>query len=480
MAAAERLPADTERTTAESATWEHLFSARGRALELDSQYAAALANYQAMAQPSAALGNRHLALSASLAMSQLYATATPLFDPPQAERLTQAALAEARALGDEAAEAKILWTQLNLYRLTRRFQAARECGERSLEIARRLGLTGQAALAMNDLIHVYTDLGLWPAAEQAASEAHRLWGELGNTAMLADSLSTAAFTNTFVGKLALALAMAREAHTLTLAIDNLWGQAYSLSAMGWAYWYTGHPDQALTATEACIRVGQQAGYLGVEGYDRARLAYMYSELGDTALAQSLAQQAAQAIHIVETVGIGTLSLVQIHLDLRGGDVVQAAARLAAIAAALEQPPHWEVGPLLQAQSDAAPGLQGDPSRALTVTEAHVARLRALGLRVALPEALIGLARALLTLGRASEARVALLEALGHAQAMEAIMLEWPVRYALGQLERAQGSAAAAEPHWARAREIVRVIAERMPTPALRQSFLARPEVQALS
>ncbi|MEP7358124.1 MAG: hypothetical protein ABI847_12845, partial [Anaerolineales bacterium] len=278
-----------EQSRANADIWEHLYSARGRALELNSQFPEALANYEAMAQRAEALGSRRLALAATMAMGQLYSTATSLFDPIQAERLSETAMDQARALGDEAVAAKILWNQVNLYRFTGRPEAARASGEQSLALAQRLGLHSQEALAANDLIHVYTDLSLWPEVENAAAQAGRLWTQLGNTAMLADSLSTTAFSYTLVGKVEAALRRAEDAHQLSLAIGNLWGQAYSLAAMGWAYWHTGSPDRALETTIECIRVGRLAGYLGVEAYDVARLAYIYEALGADDQARPLAE-----------------------------------------------------------------------------------------------------------------------------------------------------------------------------------------------
>jgi len=46
--------------------------------------------------------------------------------------------------------------------------------------------------------------------------------------------------------------------------------------------------------------------------------------------------------------------------------------------------------------------------------------------------------------------------------MGAAMQEWNVLYVLGQLEAAHGDAAAAEVHWARAREIVHAELDRLP------------------
>jgi tetratricopeptide (TPR) repeat protein len=478
VAAYTRALACAERSLTDGMTWQHLFMCRGRALELNSQYDDALANYQAMARRAEALGDRHLALTAAVASGQLYATATPLFDPPLAERVAEAALAEARTLGDEAAEAKILWNRLNLYRFTQRNPQARECGERSLEIARRLDLKEQAALVLNDLIHVYADLGLWLEAGTASEAAAGAWRELGNTAMMADCLSTTALYSSLRGDFTKALSLAQEAQRLSVAIGNLWGQSYSFSGMVWPYWYAGQPDRAIETTEACIRVGRLAGYLVSEVFDRARLAYMLGELGDTERALELTRQAAAATRHTGGVGLGTTLAVRIHLELRSAGVEQAATTLREMELRMLAPAIWEVDSVLRSRSEVALA-QDDALHALETTRAHVARLHELGLLVYLPEARTGLARALLRLGRAPEARECLLKASDQAQAMGAPMIAWTVLRALGQLEAEDGNSAAAETHWVKAREIIMSIAARAPTPELRQSFLARSEVREM-
>jgi tetratricopeptide (TPR) repeat protein len=478
VAAYSRALACAERTTTTAAAWQHLFAGRGRALELNSQFAEALANYETMAQQAEALGHRGLALTAAVAIGQLYATPTPLFNPLQAENSAQSALAEARALGDEAAEAKILWNQMNLYRNTQRSPQARLYGERSLEIAQRLGLTEQAALTLNDLVHVYADLALWPQARQAAADVGRLWRALGNTAMLADSLSTAALNNSLLGEFATALSQAQEAQRLSVAVGNLWGQAYGLSGMSWPYWFMGQPDRALEANEACIRLGRLAGYVGVEILDQARLAYMFGELGQTERALELLQRAEGSAKFFSWFGLGTILPVRIHLELRSAQVEQAAATLQEIEAAVQTPMIWEVDAVLRARSEVALA-QNDALHALQTTEAHVARLTESGLTAFMPEALVGLAQALARLGRIPEARHNLHEARDLVQHLGAPALEWLILSALGSFEAEHGHPAAASEPWARAREIVSAFAARVPTPELRASFLARPDVRAL-
>ena len=178
------------------------------------------------------------------------------------------------------------------------------------------------------------------------------------------------------------------------------------------------------------------------------------------------------------VGLGTTLAVRIHIELHSAGVEQAAATLWEMELTILSPAIWEVDSVLRSRSEVALA-QEDARRALETTRADVDRLNELGLRVYLPEALTRLARALLRLGRVTEARECLLTAADQVQRMGAPMLEWTVLHALGKLETEDRNPARAEPYWARARDLVSRIAPRAPTPELRQSFLARPEVREM-
>lgn len=464
----------------EAAAWQNLYEARGRALELSNRYPEALANYQALAQRAETLGDRRLALAAAVAVGQLYATSTPLFDLPRGEQMAEAALAEARALGDEPAEAKILWNLVNLYRHTERDAQARGVGERSLEIAQRLNLTQQAALTLNDLVHIYAALALWPEFARASAEVQQRWRALGNVVLLADSLSTAALYEALIGEFAAALSHTRESYQRSLAIANLWGQTYSLMQQIEPNWYTGHPDLALETARECIRVAPQGWPVG--GFvATAALAFILAELGDTAAGLALVQTMGESTAFMQNEALLTQG-ARVLLEVRLGALAPARAHLATMEqnAGVWRPLLWSLAPVLRARTAVALAAAAqDPAQALAVTQAHVATLRERGVLTYLPEALIGLAQALLLHGREAEAREQLLAALAQARAMGASMAEWQVLYALAGLQRAHGDTARAQPYWDQARAIVTVIAGRIPTPALRQSFLARPELRAL-
>jgi tetratricopeptide (TPR) repeat protein len=478
VAAYTRALACAGRTPSPLETWQHLFGSRGRALELNSEFEAALANYQSMAQRGEALAQRRLVLAAAVASAQLFATATPLFDPSQAERMSAEALAEARALDDAATEAKILWNQLNLYRFTQRLPQARVCGEASLAIARRLGLTEQAALNLNDLIHVYADMGLWALADEAAAQASRLWRELDNTAMLADCLTTTSLYSSLQGHFAESLRLAQESQRQSMAIGNVWGQSYSFSAMSYPLWYTAQVDLALEAGASCLRLGRQAGYLVAEAFDQARLAQMFAELGASDRALPLLDNAQAAAKDVGYVGLATILTVRIHLALLSGQPAEAAAWLASLEDRRQEPPIWEVDAVLRSRAEVALA-QADSAQALAVTQAHVARLRELDLTVYLPEALLLLAQALQRSGQRQAAHACLLEAVELVERLGMPIVGWVVWYALGDFEARHGQPAPAAAARQRARAIVTAIAARLPTPELRAAFEGRREVRDL-
>ena len=123
-------------------------------------------------------------------------------------------------------------------------------------------------------------------------------------------------------------------------------------------------------------------------------------------------------------------------------------------------------------------LSGDLARALAEGQElndHIART---GTVNAQPEARLMLARVLIALGRVDEAWTALVTARAEAEALTARRLLWPILAAHARLAAAKNQAAASDLR-AEAQTIVRYIADHAPTPALRHSFLARPDARAL-
>jgi tetratricopeptide (TPR) repeat protein len=272
--------------------------------------------------------------------------------------------------------------------------------------------------------------------------------------------------------------MADESYTLSTTIGNGWGQSYSLSSIGWAYWYRGEPDRAFEVSEAGIELGELAGYNVLQIFNRGQLAVMMAELGDVKRGLAQAHEAVAWAERILPQGMPTVLAIRALLELRELGVETAAATLAQIGTVGREAMLWKMDAILRARSEVALA-QGDAGRALAVTQEHVSRVDSLGLKLYVPEARIGLSRAMLRLGRAAEARQQLLQARAAAEAMGARMVVWQVLYALGQVEARDGNVAETGALWNEAREIVNGIAAHTPNSKLHQSFLERPEVRAL-
>ncbi len=87
----------------------HVYLRRGRALELNNLYKLALQNYEAMLTDARKLHDRPMELAAQVAASTLYSTPTPVADAGKGLSLSGETLTLARASGDRATEAKVLW-----------------------------------------------------------------------------------------------------------------------------------------------------------------------------------------------------------------------------------------------------------------------------------------------------------------------------------------------------------------------------------
>ncbi|HMA34332.1 MAG TPA: hypothetical protein VKY74_07590, partial [Chloroflexia bacterium] len=456
----------------------HLYTRRGRALELAGQYDAALATYAAFAAYAAAQGDRRLGLAALMATATIYSIPSPKHDLAYGEPLCHRALALARELDDRPAEARVLWILLLLLSGTSGLRAAEGLayGEQSLALARELNLREQMALTLNDLNYAYSAVGRNDAALAVVEEATGLWRELGNPTMLADNLTNAAFTYFSFGQYDRALGLAEEAYQLSTRTGNAWGQAYSLGALAAINVERGNLGTAITQLQASIPLAEAGGYVLGRVGSPLRLAYVYDLLGATAEALAWGQRAlARAdaqLPFWRTPALTVLARIQ----LRIGNLAEAAA-LIADAQQSRQPgsnialPGWAEANLALAQ--------GDYDQVLRFVAALLPELRAGGAQPLLPDALYIQGTALRQLGRLAEARTSLQEAHRVAEAGNARRILWRILDALAQLAAAGGDHASAAQLRRQARAIVDYIAREAGAPELRAAFLARPDVQAL-
>jgi adenylate cyclase len=454
-----------------------LYMRLGRVLELDSQFAAALAAYEEMGKLAHQQGERTLELNALMAQVTIQAVPTAVHDPDRARTLGEGVLELARELGDDAAEARILWSLGLAYFFGHDLARAIECAERSLALARERDLREQMAQTLNDLgSFLYLYSGQIDKSKDALREASQLWRELDNLPMLADSLSSLATAQVLAGEFGEATTLSEQAYAISLSIGNLWGQSYSGWKIGLAHWERGDISLAISTMEECVRLGEMAGFLPPQSNTRAELAALYGEMGAVERGRELVQtalQIAQAQNPAQTGhGLGILA----RLQLLEGDTAGAQA---AIDQALVDPyrASWPVmfHPVAFARAELALQRE-DWEQALDVTEALLRKLGPRGLWLRVPQALYLQGLALQGMGQEGAARDRLLEARAQAEAIGSRWTLWRILSALGHLE--------ADPDRARdlqqqARDIVQAIAEHTEQASLRTSFLNLPAVRGL-
>lgn len=464
-----------EHTSAERC---HLCTQHGRALELSERYPAALAHYEEMARLGERTGDRALALAALVGQGTIRVTPNELSDRAMGEALGQQALALARELGDRAAEAKIHWYLLNVYRLARRRAEAISVGERSLALAQELDLREQMAYTANDLVYAYAMAGDISHSLAMAQTATALWRELGNQPMLTDSLSSYAHTLAMTGAYEAALEIAAEGLQIGRAIENQWAQAANLISHGLVYWRRMEVDRALAVMDESIRLGQAAGFVGAQTFMRFAQAQVRLALGDTegarALAQAALELATRYVPLLSAAGAGTLALVA----QQEGNLEEAAEMLATIADDSAHDTYF-----LQLTPERARCrqvlLEGDYERADRLSGEVLAFLEARDLRMFIPDFLSLRGQALTALGEFDRARRALKSAVDVLQATGGRWYLWEIAALLADLADARGHPAAAGRWQATARATIQAIAAEIADPALRALFLNQPSVSRL-
>jgi tetratricopeptide (TPR) repeat protein len=418
-------------------------------------------------------GDHPMGLAALMAQITPLVTVTAVFDPAQGETLLQRALPLAQALGDQAAEAKILWNQLILYRNSNKLPQAVVCGERALALARQLNLGEQTAYILNDLGYCCSFMADFRQANAWFDEANKLWRELENLPMLGDSLVGACLVAVFTGEYDAAIACFKEALQISQTSNNIWGLAGCRHNIGYVYGERGQVAEAIAVMEEGIRLSELVSFISPLIIVRADLAALYGMLG--AFERGLAT-ARLALNVAETKmplfrPYALASLVRLHVWQ--GDLAEAES----VVAQMKQDPHrhgWGVFPPMTLQVEAELTLaRGRYELTAALAEEARVMLEQLGMRAFLPAALYTQGQAWLSLGQPNIARERWLAARVEAQAIDSRRMVWQILFALSQLE---SDPTEAKHLRQQGREVVQYIADHTP-PDLRASFLALPAVR---
>jgi DNA-binding SARP family transcriptional activator len=459
-----------------------LYQNRGRALELREDYPAAQVNYQEMLELAAARNDQSLELASLIAQCDLHARHTPLFNPPLAKELGQAALELARALNDRAAEAAALGGLMFAALFGGEDnQIPLAYGQASLSLARELGLKEQMGSV---LIHLWmpavaqNQLG---AAFDANHEAEAVWRELGNLPKLAETYEMRQFLHLIAAQHEERLAASAELHRLGLTTGNQSSQCNALTNMCDVHRLQGRFAEAFTAINAAMatfKFRENPLWRQSECYFRMDL---YLAAGAMDLAEQFANQMyAMQDHLMPMFQSAFLNSVA-HVKIACGKLSEGEAILDQALKLCSPDNIWSHNAIWIAINDTYLQLAlGSPERAFRRLEERVQGYRQAGFLCNLAEELWLRGRVRLALGEIKEAKEILMEAKTIAEEKQERIFLWQILATLGDLEELRGDEAEAEKRRKQACEIIEYIVEHAGDEEdLRASFLAKPEVSRI-
>lgn len=447
-----------------------LYLRRGRCLELQSDYHAAQENYREMEAHALSLGVERMVLAALVARATAYAIPSPAQDARKGEDLAQKALALARSLDDQAAEAKITWVQLLIYMYSGRMPESIPYGERAVEMARRLGHPEQLALSLQDLARPYLGVGRLKEARTLLEESGGLWRELGNLPLLVEVFSSMVLVSVMEGKFDEGMDYHRQASKISQAINNEWGQVSCRSFIGLGLSAMGEVDSCLQLISETMLTGEKVGHPGRFGawYLKGRL---YLNLGARREAFEMAEQGVHKsmvfppFHPLSLAFLAELMLESGELEVAGDLLAQAEAlgtrqTLPLIDFTLD---------LTEAELALARGLAGE---ALSKADSLLAKAEVCGVRAFLPDIWRLRWRVLGALGEADDALESLQAACTSAEAIGHRLRLWELRAELAAEFEKRGDRRAAREARRSAGITAAAIAGKISDASLRRTFLA--------
>ncbi|MBI5649826.1 MAG: hypothetical protein HZC40_05165 [Chloroflexi bacterium] len=448
----------------------------GRLYELSDQHDRALTLYAEMETRARECGDRAMELAALMARATIYSIPSKQSDRQLAQTLCDQALELARAIGDQPAEAKILWNLLLLNtRLRTNYRHAIGYGEQALAIARKLELREQIAYLLNDLSLPYAYAIDPERGIELNLQARQMWREMNIAPMIADNLSYAAMIYIALARYQDAIAAAEEAYALSLSIGNVWGQAFSQSWVGEAYRAIGHVAQAITSMEDAIRTAV-SGFQAPLAFTRADLGALYGDLGMIARGIELAELAYRAGRNQAQVMVIWTAAQLGHLYLRDGQIARAATYIAEATETITPTDHESLFGAANILAEAELMLaQNDYPRAIAACDRFIEYKHSHRLRQDLPNALYIKGIALCKSGNTNEAMMILNAARVEAEDTNARWIWWRILAALAEMETDSTRARALRTH---ARAIIEYIADHTPQD-LRASFLNVPDVKSV-
>lgn len=476
-----RLAGTADETVLSDAEVSSLYTNRGRVFELSNRYDLAAENYIEMEMAGRARSNPSLELAGLTLRAILLSTYTSQFDPVKGNELNARILARAQEIGDRAVEAKIHWIMLLLAKYGEgNLEDAIEHGERSLALARELGLRELVAYTLNDLAFPYGISAKFAASRAALEEAIEIWKDLGNLAMLSDTIANTIQLDYYAGDLEGAARSSAEALRLSQMTGSLWGQAYSQMWVGTVFAEQGDYGTALRVMEECIRTAEAANFLPPQVATRIDYAWVLGELGLLGQALEEAERVNSLLAGIPPFAIFVLA-VRLRLFLLAGDL-GAAERVSEQEVFRGDSPFKDdpdgLTRIALAEAELALAHK-DYAKALATLEPAIELLTTYQVVPFLPELLYLKCKVLDAQGDTEVALTILADAQRKAETLPSRRILWQILGTLSAIESRRGNIQIAQTLRAQAREVVAYIVERLGSTTRESSFMALPRVASL-
>ena len=458
--------------TSSSEQLNHLYTQRGRALELTGQFEQALKDYDEMLTTAREHKDRRMELEAQVAASTLYSTPTAVMDAEKGRVLSEQTLKMAQELGDQSMECRVLWNLLLANMHESRTDQTIDYGERSLSLARSLNLREQIPYTLTDLGRVYNVVCRFEEGEARLKEAASLWRELGNLTMLNDNMNTLLLNLVWRGKYERALAVARESLEISKETKNVWAQGWPHHMQGQIWFEYGEIDRALDELDESVHLAVDANAPIHTKWFGAALSWAYFQIGaiqkgldlyhttrvpNQELPPPTAWTPAAVYYALCEIATGQLDLAAATLDARrlSNTVSDYPLKLAQCRLALARM---------------------DQAQAISIIDPVVKDSRQFKVGQYLPEALFLKGKAHLMNGEHDLAKAAFEQARLAAEAIGSRRLLWQILFAMAGIESDREKSASLK---TQARENIQFIADHISSVELRSLFLQVDEVKTI-
>jgi tetratricopeptide (TPR) repeat protein len=460
-----------------------LYTSRGRAFELLSQFDEALENYEDLEELGRVRSDRSLELAALVPQSTIYSTPTVKFNPQIGEELSKRALSLAIDLGDSQAEAKALWSLMLIQTMSvGDLDMAISYGEQGLRIAREHNLKDVHAYIQHDIARPYMRMGRMKEAWDSYQSSQVYWREVNNLPMLADNLASLAESLYTVGEFDQAMENAQEGLEISRQIGSVWGQAYNTLIIGPILLERGDIDGSITALDETHRLSRQANFAAGVMAPQIYKAWIYAMLGDIETGNQIQSSILEFVEKYETFK-PLYYLVQALQLMYAGDHRKASKFLEGVDRDYITDSERFFNPFVFTLQVEIYLADLNFELALETADNFIQILNTQGVHQLVPNLLLvpdlinQKARALIGLGRKEEAYQELLAARDMAEEQNSRRILWAILIDLADLESEK---AVAESYREKARQIIQYISDHITDAKLKDSFLSLPRVRKVN